>query len=162
MPSSWSRLRARMVPSRATISPRGMRSCSSWLRWLSGFSRSAEASKIVQREVNATSSPNRTTTRPNRRTIGRFTVRLSFELAEFEAADQGGRVGFRAQRVVEQRAAALGAQGRGADARDVAARIEGDAAGQVEGNALVHRHEPAVVGADEIDVLEEQVGDRRD
>ena len=81
-----------------------MRCCSSSARALSGLSRSEDASKTVQREVNATSSANSTTTSPYRRTIGRFTADASFELPEFEAADQRRGVGFRAQRVVEQRA----------------------------------------------------------
>ena len=82
-----------------------MRSCSSSARALSGLLRSDEASKIVQREVNAISSANSSTTRPYRRTIGRFTVGPSFELSQFEAAHQFRRVGFRAQRMVEQRLA---------------------------------------------------------
>ncbi len=104
MPSAPRTLRASTVPSAATIAPRAIRSCSSTLRALSGFSRSEEASKIVQREVNATSSANSTATSPYRRTIGRFTARASFELFQFEAADQRAGVAFRAQRVVEQRA----------------------------------------------------------
>src|SRR5689334_6281163 len=129
-------LRARTVPFAATIGPRSMCCCSSTARLLRLLSRSEEASKIVQREVNATSSANSRTTSPYRRMIGRFTGGHSFELVEFEASDQRSRLAFRAQGVVEQGAALVRAQRRGADPRHVAAAVEVDVAGQREGDPL--------------------------
>src|SRR5271166_5812132 len=115
MPPAPRTLRASTAPLAAVIVPRSIRSCSSTRRALCGFSRSEEASKTVQREVNATSSANSTATSPNRRTIGRFTAPASFELFQFEAADQRGGVAFGAQRVIEQLVSFFGSERRGAD-----------------------------------------------
>src|SRR5436190_139863 len=127
MPSPSRMLRASTEPSAATIGPRSIFCCSSSWRALSLLSRSEDASNTVQREVNAISSANSTATRPYRRTIGRFTPHASFELSEFEAADQRGRVPFRPQRVVEQPFAPPGGHGVGGDARDVVGAVEPDA-----------------------------------
>src|SRR5271154_3750528 len=137
-----------------------MRSCSSSVRALSGFSRSEEASKIVQRDVNATSSANSTTTSPYRRRIGRFMSGASFELPEFEAAYERGGVRFRAQRMIEQRFPALRRKRRGAHAGDVLAAVEGDVSGEPVRHTLVERHQTAAVGGDEVNRLQCQVGRR--
>src|SRR5271169_2895397 len=123
--------------------PRSMRCCSSIPRAFKPFSRNEEASKIVHREVNASSSANSTTTSPYRRTIGRFIVWASFELSQFEAANQRGGVAFRAQRVIEQRPAAFRRQGGSAHARDEVAAVEVQVSGQPVGNAAEHRDQTA-------------------
>src|SRR5450759_1852473 len=137
MPSPLATLRASTVPSAARIGPRSTRCCSSSTRALSGLLRSEDASKTVQREVNATSRANSRATSPYRRMIGWFTAGASFQLGEFEAADQRGRVGFRAQRVVEERLTAFGCQRRGADTRYVVAAVERQVARQLVGNTSV-------------------------
>src|ERR1700735_5519691 len=120
-----------------------MRCCCSSALAFSGFCRSEEASKIVQREVNATSSANSRMTSPYRRTIGRFTAQPSLaDLFEFDAADQLARVRFRAQRMVEQRTAAGRRQRRSAHARDVLAAVQLDAGRQLVGDALKERYQP--------------------
>src|ERR1700722_714271 len=101
-----------------------MRSCWSSARAFSGLLRNEEASKIVQREVNATSSANSRTTSPYKRTIGRFTAATSFELSEFEAVHQVSRVAFRAKRLVEQRPSPHRTQCRGAHPRDETLAVE--------------------------------------
>src|SRR2546429_8278718 len=112
------------MPSEARIAPRSILRCSSRGRALRLLRRSEAAWKIVQREVNATSRANSRTTKTNRRAIGSFTARPSFQLAEFEAAYEGGRVAFGAQRVIEQLSPARRTQRRGAHARDVGAAGE--------------------------------------
>src|ERR1700683_100117 len=114
-----------------------MRCCSSTERTLSLLSRSEEASKIVQRDVNATSSANSTTTSPYRRMIGRFTACASFELPQFEAVDQRAGVPFGAQRVIEQRAPFFEAERRGAHPGDVLAAVQRGVPGEAVGEALV-------------------------
>src|SRR5581483_11779867 len=115
------------------ISPRSTRCCSKSERAFSGFSRSEDASKIVQRDVNASSRANIAITSPNRRTIGWFTPRFlfskphrrtSFQLPEFKAFDQVPRARFRAQGVVQQRAPALLCKRRGGHPRDVVAAVQ--------------------------------------
>src|SRR5947209_9494563 len=131
--------------------PRTMRCSCSSPRAFSGFSRSEDASNTLQREVNAISSANITTTRPKRRTIGWFIGVFSFELAQFEALYQRCAVRLGAQRVVEQPLPARRCQRRGADARDEVAGVERQAPRQAERDAAVQRDEPAVVGPDEVD-----------
>ena len=146
-----SRRRRRSAPSRSA-------GCSSSVRALSVLSRSEEASKIVQREVNATSSANRTATSPNRRRIGRFTARGLIRagpvsrLRISDAASPSERSEWSSS--VRRRCA--GDRGR-ADARDVAGLVERDVAGQPVGHALEQRHQPAGVGADEVDRLQREV-----
>src|SRR6516225_7383382 len=149
---------ASTVPSAAWILPRLMRCCSSSARALSGFWRSEAASKTAQREVNASSSANSSTTSPNRRTIGWFMGARSFEFSEFQAANERGRAALRAQRVIEQRMAAIRPQRGGAHARDVVAAVEGEVARQAVGDTAVHGDQPTVVGADEVHRLERDVG----
>src|SRR6202007_3299051 len=106
------------------------------------------ASNTVHREVNATSSANITATTPNRRRIGWFTARSSFQLPQFEAADQRRGIAFGAKRMVEQRVAARGRDGGGAHAGYEVAGVQRDVARQPERNAAVERDQPARVGAD--------------
>src|SRR5262249_52319188 len=143
--------RASTRPLSARIRPRWMRSSRSRVRALSGLSRSEEASKTVQREVNATSSANNTSTSPKRRTIGWFTATASFQPPEFQIADQRRRVTFGAKRVIEQRAAAFGTERRGAHTGDELAAVERNVTGEPVGKPAEQRYQAPVVRPDEVD-----------
>src|SRR5664280_1282325 len=123
MPSEEGTLRARTVPSAATISPRGIRSdFSSCLRF-SGFSRSDEAWKIVHLEVKPTRTANITAMSPYRRMIGLFTI-ASFELPEFQATHERSAASFGAKGVVEQRVLPFCGERGGTHTGDEGAGVE--------------------------------------
>ena len=154
-------LRASTVPSAARIAPRSIRCCSSSERAFSGLSRSergfedrpARGEREQQREQQRSRA--RTGARSAGSSRGRALIRAgpSSRLRISEAAFASERSEWSSSLLP-----ALRRERRRAHAGDVVAAVQREVARQPVGHAAVQRHQPAVVGADEVHRLQREVG----